>query len=379
MILCWDNIENIRLNKNDDFSDIFKKRTYYLSVCKKCNTEFLGKKNGKFCCLSCSISFNGKGKKHSEETKAKISASHKGKKHSEETRIKVKEFWKNRKGFFNGKKHSEETKAKISASHKGKKLSNEHKEKMSIAQKNRYEKNKSTLLGKKLSNEHKEKISNSLKGQKNPFYNKKHSEETKAKMSQIKKGKYSKENHPNWKGGYDDIPLYDTYAYQIEWCEEVRRNKEDPNILEVKCFKCNKWYIPKISSVGNRLQYLKGNYFGNYNFYCSDQCKNSCSIYRKSINTIMKEDAVRAGRLPWLELTREVQPELRSMVLERDEHKCVKCGSTKDLQCHHILPISIEPLLSADIDNCVILCKECHIEVHKKDGCKYSQLNVKEC
>ena len=92
--------------------------------------------------------------------------------------------------------------------------------------------------------------------------------------------------------------------------------------------------------------------------------------------SFMKEDAVRAGRLPWLELRREVQPELRSMVLERDNYECQKCGNTEGLQCHHIYPVNIEPLLSADIDNCMTLCTICHKEVHKKDGCRYPQLHI---
>ena len=47
----------------------------------------------------------------------------------------------------------------------------------------------------------------------------------------------SKSNHPSWKGGVknNNIPLYDTYAQQIEWCEKVKRCIEDQNILEVKC------------------------------------------------------------------------------------------------------------------------------------------------
>ena len=93
----------------------------------------------------------------------------------------------------------------------------------------------------------------------------------------------------------------------------------------------------------------------------------------------MKEDAIRAGRLPWLELGREVQPELRQMVLERDGHKCVNCNKTNNLHCHHIMPVAIEPLLSADIDNCITLCIECHKEAHTKDGCRYGQLHMKEC
>lgn len=73
----------------------------------------------------------------------------------------------------------------------------------------------------------------------------------------------------------------------------------------------------------------------------------------------MKEDAVRAGRIGrigWLELNREVQPELRKMVLKRDDYKCVKCDSKGPLHCHHILPVTTDSLVSADIDNCLTLC-----------------------
>lgn len=93
----------------------------------------------------------------------------------------------------------------------------------------------------------------------------------------------------------------------------------------------------------------------------------------------MKNDAVRAGRLKWLELNREVQPELRQMVLKRDEYKCVKCGSTESLHCHHIIPVVIEPLESADIDNCITLCYNCHKEVHKLPGCRYNEIQIEEC
>jgi 5-methylcytosine-specific restriction endonuclease McrA len=99
-------------------------------------------------------------------------------------------------------------------------------------------------------------------------------------------------------------------------------------------------------------------------------------VYGKSPETIMKEDAIRAGRLPWLELTREIQPELRNMVLERDNNQCVKCGNKENLQCHHILPAATDPIESADMDNCITLCKDCHKEVHQQDGCRYGQLRI---
>jgi len=195
----------------------------------------------------------------------------------------------------------------------------------------------------------------------------------------IKKSRIGNKNG-SWKGGYDNnVSLYDTYAPQIEWCEDVRRNKNNPNILEVRCFKCDKWFIPTRTNVRNRLQTLKDQMLGECRFYCSYECKNSCSIFGKSPEQIEREDAVRAGRLQWLELQREVQQELRSMVLERDDYECVKCGSNSSLQCHHIMPVSIEPLLSADMDNCITLCYDCHIVVHQKDGCRYNQLYIEEC
>jgi hypothetical protein len=228
----------------------------------------------------------------------------------------------------------------------------------------------------------------------NSFYKKQHSNETKKKISiKIKKRKISKEHKINnskshkgnkchfWKGGYSSksISLYDTYASQIEWCEEVRRSPTDINILEVKCAYCGKWYIPRINNIRNRIQAINNTNKGECKLYCSDECKNICPIYYKPVETIIKEDAIRAGRLSWLELNREVQPELRKMVLERDEYQCVKCDSSENLHCHHIYPVNIEPLFSADMDNCITLCIDCHKETHKKDGCKYGQLRMEIC
>lgn len=211
-----------------------------------------------------------------------------------------------------------------------------------------------------VTNEVREKISNSNKGK--------------------NKGRFLKEKSSFWKGGYylKNIPTYDTYAYQIDWIEECRRNVNDSNILEVKCAYCGKWFVPTRNNVTHRIQYLKGNkkYKGEHKFYCSDGCKKECPIYGKQPLWIEREDAIRVGRLYWTELNREVQPELRQMVFERDKYACQKCENTEHLHCHHILPASIEPIESADIDNCITYCKKCHKEVHQKDGCRYRQLKI---
>lgn len=294
MKICWDNLENVKLNKNGNFSK--NGQTYYLKMCPGCNEEFLGQSHQKYCCKSCSSKHNNgmSNKYHSEETKQRIST-------------KKKKYYKE----------------------------NDH-----------------------------------------PWLNRHHSEETKEKISRnVKK---SMKNTTIWKGGYKDIPLYNTYSHQIDWCEEVRRNANDSNILEVKCAYCGRWYVPSLYSVWNRVRFLNNikGYRSENRFYCSEGCKKECPIYRKHAYTLMKEDAIRAGRLNWIELNREVQPELRQMVLKRDRYTCQKCGNTEYLHCHHIKPVANEPIESADIDNCITYCKKCHKEVHKQDGCRQNELKM---
>jgi len=174
------------------------------------------------------------------------------------------------------------------------------------------------------------------------------------------------DSNPAWRGGVvkSKLSVYDTYASQILWCESIRRNKQDRNILEVKCTYCGKWYKPTYISLSNRLRFLKGSSKWEGRLYCSDECKNECPIYHKSKYPKDFKPAT----------SREVQPELRQIVLKRDGYKCVKCGSDKSLHCHHLEGIRWEPIESADIDKCITLCKSCHIEVHKQPDCGYNDM-----
>lgn len=180
-------------------------------------------------------------------------------------------------------------------------------------------------------------------------------------------------NNTNWKGGYSskNIPLYDTYAYQLDQYEEIRRSPEDENVLELKCAYCGKWFVPSTSEVSYRISALKGQRVGysEHRLYCSDNCKRECPIYNKQ----------KYPRGFKLATSREVQPELRQMVLKRDEYTCQKCNTTdKSLHCHHISGVTLNPIESADIDNCITLCKECHKEVHRQKGCGYNDMKCKE-
>lgn len=55
-------------------------------------------------------------------------------------------------------------------------------------------------------------------------------------------------------------------------------------------------------------------------------------------------------------------PERRAYVLNRDYHKCTKCGKTTDLHVHHIIPRAERYDHSAN--NLITLCHECHGRIH---------------
>jgi hypothetical protein len=181
------------------------------------------------------------------------------------------------------------------------------------------------------------------------------------------------EKNPNYKGGITEknIPFYDTYAYQISYAEEMRRNEQYPNILEVICAYCGKWFVPKMTDVVHRIQALNGKLAAGSEarFYCSDNCKQECPIFKKS---------------KWPEgfkqaTSREVQPQLRQMCFERDDFTCQKCGKNQTeldvgLHCHHVEGIRWEPIESADLDKVITFCKNCHEEIHKTPGCKYHEM-----
>lgn len=54
----------------------------------------------------------------------------------------------------------------------------------------------------------------------------------------------------------------------------------------------------------------------------------------------------------------------RREVLSRDGHRCVNCGSTEDLEVHHIVPISKSG--TNEISNLVTVCSDCHYHIHGK-------------
>lgn len=184
---------------------------------------------------------------------------------------------------------------------------------------------------------------------------------------------YSKDASHLWKGGITEsnLPLYETFSYKLKQYQNVFKVNQDGLILlGVECKYCGKIFVPKATHVNNRLQAIAGRQVGEANFYCSGNCKKACPTYRK----IKYEE----GEAPMT--SREVQPQLRKLVLERDNYSCSICGkNSKDveLHCHHETGVLLNPIESADIDNCITLCKDHHKHVHRLPGCTYKDLRCK--
>lgn len=134
---------------------------------------------------------------------------------------------------------------------------------------------------------------------------------------------------------------------------------DNDNNINCLCAYCGKYFIPLKQDIHNRIKALKSNDLSENRLYCSGGCKNSCSIYNQRLCPKGYKQAT----------SREVQPQLRKLVFKRDGHTCQKCDSKDNLHCHHITGVEMNPIESADIDNCITLCKDCHKEVHKQDGC----------
>lgn len=176
-------------------------------------------------------------------------------------------------------------------------------------------------------------------------------------------------NHHNWTGG--KFALYKDFCGKLSPYNAVSSLESAGQLLlAVNCAYCGSIFTPTSAMVRRRLYALEGKASGEQNFYCSKSCKQACPTYSQK----------KYPKNYIYGLAREVQPELRQLVFARDSYTCQICGaaSTKaSLHCHHILPVSFNPIESADLDVCICLCDSCHKYVHTLPGCTYSDLRCK--
>jgi hypothetical protein len=240
-----------------------------------------------------------------------------------------------------------------------KKYWEKNKDKLLKQRKEYYQKNKDK--SKKYREENKKKLIQ---------YNKKYGKKNKEKITDRKKFYYQKNKEKIAKKANIKNNSYVLYTSKtvkkIAWYDYTEEGKD--GLLIVKCKYCGKKFTPKYKAVRHRRNAIHKKGMDTHGLYCSSGCKKACPTFQRS--KTYKGQKINGS-------SREVQPELRQMCLERDNYTCQKCGAkgkTIQLHCHHIKSLADDPLESADVDNTITLCKACHKEVHKIPGCNYYEL-----
>lgn len=277
------------------------------------------------------------GKQFTEEHKQKIGDASRGKKRpqfsaewlanigkskrgiplSHEHRIKISNALKGRVSPTKGKKHTEETKLKMSVAHKGSKMppfSAEWRANLSKAQKNKAP----------ASLETRKKLSDVLKGRVSPMKGRKHSEETRKKMSEV----HTKS--PQCMSEENKIKLSKVFKGKSF---EERYGVERANLIKQK------------SSMA-----LKGKMSGNKN-----------PMY----GTLGEKSPNWQGGISFEPYSFDFNKRFKDGILERDNYSCQLCNlfEEESIQLYH------KKLFVHHIDynkknsfqqNCLALCVRCH-------------------
>jgi len=102
-----------------------------------------------------------------------------------------------------------------------------------------------------------------------------------------------KKGHPAWNKGIKiigDNTSFNVYKDRLAWFVEVRPDPLNGIVLQTKCCICNKWFSPDKATIKRVINFANGEYTKKnaWGFYCSQECKDKCPYFGKSIKTALK-------------------------------------------------------------------------------------------
>ena len=149
--------------------------------------------------------------------------------------------------------------------------------------------------------------------------------------------------------------------------EEMRVDPDNNKLIQCRCYNCKQWFNPIYGDIYSKLTATNNVDRGSCNLYCSNDCKQSCEVFGKSLH--------REGE--YRNTYREIPLWLIESVKKNAEYKCEICESKYNLQVHHIQPYGLHPQLGSDRDEMICLCLDCHNKYGHSNGCKWHEIKCK--
>jgi len=207
-------------------------------------------------------------------------------------------------------------------------------------------------------------ISKKIRESKKDWF-KEYREANKEKANKYSTAMYYKNINKNRKMSADNsrkIPTFEQYGDKLLVVDTP--TKDDNGMLMVGCKHCRKLFYPTKSQCRNRINSIAGKSRGEGNFYCCEECKQNCDVYK--VRFIRKSERRVAQK------ARACQNSSRKAMLssqcgEHGDNRCERCGDIIDVELHHTNEIS----KGGDINNpagFILLCTRCHDIIHS--SCK---------
>jgi len=204
-----------------------------------------------------------------------------------------------------------------------------------------------------------------------------------ARCRQCKYEDMTREGNVFWKGGLfsRNLASYETYALRLEKYDIIRPDPDEPEILQVACTLCRKWYRPKRNAIKSRIEAIAADDYSENRLYCSEECKKKCEVYRKSpfqcsicgvwflgksFQKYCSDCSPYAETFP--QATKDYIYE-RDIKLGRIDPKC-------NYSIHHILPKSEFPSYAKEVWNGITVDLDRHSMIH--NACLVARVNFAE-
>lgn len=137
--------------------------------------------------------------------------------------------------------------------------------------------------------------------------------------------------------------------------------------LLVKCKLCGKMFAPLLQAVFSRIKALNTIGFGECSFYCSNDCKYNCDVYRKRTDISILAQQINNYEAK-VKLARNCQLQSKSTLRQIQIDMCgytfcEKCGKGVDNpELHHTIEVAKDPAGSITPAGHMLVCEDCHKE-----------------